>query len=381
MSGFAVRGWCPGALRPMDSGDGWVVRVRVPGGRLAPDQARGIAEAALAHGNGLIDLSARASLQIRGVSPESHVPLIEALRGLALIDPDESVESRRNIVVQPFWSAGEATPALAAALAGALATSDLALPGKFGFALDSGPLPVLRGVSADIRIEAAGPAFLVRADGAETGARVPAGAVAETALALARWFVETGGVTGGRGRMAAHVARGTPLPPIFRAHPAAPAPAFLASPGPCPGGALVALAFGQMRAETLALLSDLDPLRLTPWRMLLVEGASAAPEIPGLIADPDDPLLRVVACPGAPACSQGLGPTRALARRIAPLVPPGWLAHVSGCAKGCACPGPADLVLVATGAGYDLVAPGRAGDPPRLRGLAPDAITPQMLAS
>ncbi|MEO1207882.1 MAG: precorrin-3B synthase, partial [Pseudomonadota bacterium] len=25
---FAVKGWCPGALRPMESGDGLIVRVR-----------------------------------------------------------------------------------------------------------------------------------------------------------------------------------------------------------------------------------------------------------------------------------------------------------------------------------------------------------------
>ena len=28
MSAFEIKGWCPGALRPMLSGDGLVVRVR-----------------------------------------------------------------------------------------------------------------------------------------------------------------------------------------------------------------------------------------------------------------------------------------------------------------------------------------------------------------
>jgi precorrin-3B synthase len=35
-----VKGWCPGALRPMLSGDGLVVRVRAYGGGLTQDQAR-----------------------------------------------------------------------------------------------------------------------------------------------------------------------------------------------------------------------------------------------------------------------------------------------------------------------------------------------------
>jgi precorrin-3B synthase len=28
MSGFEIKGWCPGALRPMASGDGLVLRIR-----------------------------------------------------------------------------------------------------------------------------------------------------------------------------------------------------------------------------------------------------------------------------------------------------------------------------------------------------------------
>ena len=41
MTGFAIKGWCPGALRPMQSGDGLVVRIRPRGGRLSPAQAVG----------------------------------------------------------------------------------------------------------------------------------------------------------------------------------------------------------------------------------------------------------------------------------------------------------------------------------------------------
>lgn len=65
MSAVAIKGWCPGALRPMLSGDGLVVRVRPHGGRLAATQAAGIAELAARHGNGLIDVTSRANLQVR----------------------------------------------------------------------------------------------------------------------------------------------------------------------------------------------------------------------------------------------------------------------------------------------------------------------------
>ena len=70
----------------MQSGDGLVVRIRPRAGRLTPDQARGIARLAALHGNGLIDLSNRANVQLRGVTEASHPALIDGLRALDLID-------------------------------------------------------------------------------------------------------------------------------------------------------------------------------------------------------------------------------------------------------------------------------------------------------
>src|SRR4029077_14251788 len=51
MNAFAIKGWCPSALRPMPSGDGLVVRLRPRGGRLSSAQAAGIAELAARHGH------------------------------------------------------------------------------------------------------------------------------------------------------------------------------------------------------------------------------------------------------------------------------------------------------------------------------------------
>ncbi|MBD3764587.1 MAG: precorrin-3B synthase [Rhodobacterales bacterium] len=367
---FQIQGWCPGALRPMLSGDGLVVRVRPQAGRLTPAQAAGIAQAAQAFGNGLIDLSARGNVQLRGVTNASHPDLIAALSGLGLIDADPAAEQRRNILVTPFAEAQ--TLALAAALQQALAQMPV-LPGKFGFAVDTGPAPVLAGVAADLRLErAADGRVLLRCDGASLGA--PVEDPAADAVALAQWFVAAGGVTDGRGRMAALIARGA-VPPGRLAGTVAPADA---TPAPLPGlrpeGALLGFAFGQMQADTLTALAALGPLRVTPWRMLLVEGLRHLPDMPGLITDPQDPMLRVEACSGAPACLQGLAPVRDLARRLAPQVPIGRLLHVSGCAKGCAHPGPADVTLVATRAGFDLIRNGGAAEAPALRGLRAEAI-------
>ncbi len=109
MNAVAIKGWCPGALRPMLSGDGLVVRLRPYGGRLDAKQAAGIADLAARYGNGLIDLTSRANLQIRGVSECGHPELLDALAQLGLLDPDPETESRRNILVTPFWSAGDDT--------------------------------------------------------------------------------------------------------------------------------------------------------------------------------------------------------------------------------------------------------------------------------
>ncbi|HWL21327.1 MAG TPA: precorrin-3B synthase, partial [Bradyrhizobium sp.] len=57
MTGFSIKGWCPSAYRPMQSGDGLVVRIRPRGGRLSAGQASAIADLAERHGNGLIDLT------------------------------------------------------------------------------------------------------------------------------------------------------------------------------------------------------------------------------------------------------------------------------------------------------------------------------------
>jgi precorrin-3B synthase len=355
-----IQGWCPGALRPMASGDGLVVRVRPHAGRLSPTQAAGIAAAARNHGNGLIDLSARGNLQLRGVRPETHASLIADLSALGLIDRDLAGETRRNITVSPFAQAD----ALALALEEAL-TAAPDLPGKFGFALDVAASRWLDAVPGDIRIErGASGGLILRADGLPTGRSVTLAEAPALAVDLAHWFVAAGGVTGGRGRMAALIARGArPLESLTGTE--TPAPAM---PRPAPGlfakGALVALAFGQMQAATLeALAANGHDLRLTPWRMVLLEGATALPTIAGLITDPQDPALRVIACTGAPGCPQALAPTRPLALQLAPLVPQDGILHVSGCAKGCAHPARAPLTLTATAAGFAVIRNGRASDP------------------
>src|SRR5215813_6412942 len=160
-----VKGWCPGALRPMASGDGLIVRLRPLCGALSLVQAAGLAALAARLGNGHIDLTRRANLQIRGLV-EEHLPELHgALRQLGLIDRDAETEARRNVMVSPLAGLDATEPfdvrPMAAALDRALIADEglQTLPGKFGFLVDGGGSLSIAGERADICLAATGKVF------------------------------------------------------------------------------------------------------------------------------------------------------------------------------------------------------------------------------
>ena len=98
----SVRGWCPGALKPMESGDGLIVRLRAHAGTLSADDLLAIAGIAQRFGNGLIDLTRRANVQIRGVTQDKLAGLWSDLSMLGLLDPSSEAEAVRNVMVNPL---------------------------------------------------------------------------------------------------------------------------------------------------------------------------------------------------------------------------------------------------------------------------------------
>ncbi|MEM0947165.1 MAG: precorrin-3B synthase [Pseudomonadota bacterium] len=379
MSAPKVRGWCPSAYRPMASGDGLVVRVRPVQGKLTRFQARGLGVLARKFGNGLIDLTSRANLQLRGVTQNGHDALLKELDRLGLLDADANSEGRLNFVVDPLCSEakGDLQAQITTALGDGLRAPEFApLPSKFGFVVDLGSARHLARVSGDIRIEMGEGSLIVRADGQTLGLAVPdAGAAVACALELARWFLVSEGVgADGRGRMARHIASGAMVPRDLIGSTKPNLVAAEPVPGVLPGGVLVAAAFGQLTPQALDRLADAAPieLRITPWRMVFLTGLrndQAFATDDALIIDPTDPVLRVHACPGAPSCSQASVRTRSIARALAPHVPDGASLHVSGCAKGCAHPHPTDLTLVGNDGRFDLVKGGLPWDDPIRRQL------------
>lgn len=370
IQGPIIQGWCPGAHRPMMSGDGLVVRVRPVLARLTRHQILGLCAAALRFGRGTIDLTNRANLQLRGVTPEAHEPLLRTLSELDLLDNDPGIESRRNILVTPFYQADDLTARLTGALIERLAELP-GLPAKFGFSVDTGPTRLLADCSADIRLEqAGGDGLILRADGAETGRQVSEEQAIDRLIELAHWFADNATP---KARRMARLLHAQNLPGIWSG--TAPSPQTRAPvPGPTRLGPLIGAPFGQIPAQALSELirhGNAHALRVTPWRLILLEGGETSPA-PGFITNPDDPALSTDACPGAPLCPQAEVETRDFARRLAARVP-GTL-HVSGCAKGCARMGRASVTLVGRQGLFDLVKQGRVGDEPAMRNLTPETL-------
>jgi len=387
-----AKGWCPGAHRAMASGDGLLVRVRPPLARLTLEQALGLCELSQALGSGIIDLTHRANLQLRGIRPSDHDAVVQALCSLGLVDVDPEREALPAVLVAPCWQAGDATQSIATALLARL--SELpALPSKFGFAVDAGPAPVLTGASADVRIERTrSGGLIVRADGAAAGHRIlqSAGsanddvkAAVEAALSMAMWFAATAGsVQPPSRRMRLHQ-RVCAMPRGQAQLDVAADPVALPEPGMSALGPVYGVAFGQIEAAAFAYLlrdSGAVAVRLTPQRSLILEGA-AWRESKAFLSVAGDPMLRVDACPGAPSCASATVATRTVARALALQLQAAGSSgprsvHVSGCAKGCAHAGSADLTLVGRDGAFDLVRNGRAWDTPSHTGLSPDALRP-----
>lgn len=102
----------------MASGDGLVVRVRPPLGRLTVAQARRLARLALVHGTAALELSSRANVQLRGIAPGRHAAVLRALAAVGLLDADAGRERRRNLVIDPLCRPQEAVHALGQAQVG-----------------------------------------------------------------------------------------------------------------------------------------------------------------------------------------------------------------------------------------------------------------------
>lgn len=393
---------CPSVHRPFAAADGGLARVRVPGGALTAEQASVVAGAAGRHGNGVIEITSRANLQLRGVLEDAR--LGPELADAGLLAPTAAAEDHTNVMASP--TAGfdpaelvDVTP-LVGEIVRRVGRAELdGLPAKFGVLVDGGGEVGLRGRGQDAGLLAVGGSggvgFVLclaepippRPPSAGELVLVPPELAADTVLAAMRLCAASSGrmdalverlgrrqvVEDLEARVGARFERAA-------GSEAQPWPA----PGPCPPLGVrperrpdrvyvdVSTPLGRLDADALAGLAAVarehgdGRLRLTPWRTVLVPGvprdALAAlrgrlAEL-GLSCDPEDPVGSVVACAGSRGCTAGLADTQGDGLRLLDLLRAAGgssgTVHLSGCAKGCAGLRAGDVTLVGTGTGYDV---------------------------
>jgi precorrin-3B synthase len=391
MTSSFARGACPRLSEPMQTGDGLLARM-VIAGRVPVDQLVALCASACEHGNGVIEISARGSLQVRGLTSHSAPLFAQAVSALD-IDLCDGVP----VVASPLQGdpAGLIdADALAADLRHAIAERHLVLAPKVSVVVDGGGALNLDALGADIRVRAVetapGPLLHIALAG-DASSATPLGLAAvdeaehiamELLAAIAALgpdvraadLLHAKGIGGIRAALRTRI---DPALALSARQPAEPIGLHRLQDGTHALG--FGLAFGHARAGALIELADIARANGTQWarpapdRTLLLGPLSEAKAISvahaaeqlGFIVDARDPRRRVIACPGAPSCASGLIAARAIAAELAPHLPATLkTVHVSGCAKGCAHPAKAPLTIVGTSQGCGIIRDGTARDVP-----------------
>ena len=372
------RGACPGLSDPMPTGDGLLARL-MPIGMMSLDAMAGLSAAARRHGNGIVEVTSRGSIQIRGLTRDSAPDFADSVAQLGI-----SANDGVPVITDPLsgLAPGELIDAggLAAELRSALAADPVAnqLSAKVSVAIDGGGALHLDALAADIRLRAVATADGSRlhvAVGGDAASAIPLRTiapadVADTVIGLLREIAAHGPETRARD--------------VIRAAPAGAAPLARDPADPIGQHRLrgnkfaVGLGF-PFGHTTIGLLNFLlraardveaTGVRTAPGRALLVigltrpdaEAFTAAARRLDFIVEPGDPRRRVIACAGAPICASGQIEARGLAPEVARkamrLMRRHETIHISGCAKSCAYQGVATLTAVGRGGACDLFVEG-----------------------
>jgi precorrin-3B synthase len=365
----------------MESADGLLVRLRLAGGSIAPSALETVALVAEEFGNGIVELTSRANLQIRGLGRADIGVVAERLVEAGLADADADADQRRDVVVSPLTGfdpqamidLGHATNDIAELLAGA---DDLGgLPPKFGVVLDDGGTAPVRQVPADLCFgamrtengEILMQLELGRAldDADPSVACIPVTELPSVLMAGARLCAIHGERMDqlidrrGRAELLATLTEGTgaragkaPVPrPTLSPIGIIPADGDRVTVGAAP---LLGRSSPGMLRAVAEIAEAASTIRLTPWRGLVLLGVAEANSgrvverltQAGWSADPSDPAHLVSACAGRPGCGSSRADTLGAARDLLDgSTPITSRVHLSGCEKRCGAN--AEVVLVA----------------------------------
>jgi len=388
------RGACPTLGQPMPTGDGLLARLRPLDCVITTAELRAIAEAAAAFGNGILEVTARGSLQIRGLKPETVKPFERAVLAAGIvpasgvmvevppltgIDPGELIDPRP----------------LATELRQAIERHipPLVMAPKLAVTVDGGGRFHLGDVTADVRLTAIeGGGFFLAVGGTNRTARPVAVVDEDQAVLAVMRVLEAIAALGpaARGRDVDLVGLGD------LCESAAGKVSVHRDAGPFLGihdlepdtdddkSRILGVAFPYRQATAVDLTAFIDDLetigiseiRLSPNHGFFItclsrDSASQAENSArrhGFWTSSDEPRANIALCSGIAGCGSAFYDTGAAAETLlehAPDLLDGSLAiHLSGCAKGCAHASIAPLTLVGAPSGYGLVVNGTASSGP-----------------
>jgi precorrin-3B synthase len=408
-AGRAAADRCPGVLRLAEAADGYLARIRLPGGLIDAGQMRVLARLAGEFGDGRVELTSRGNVQLRALAAGAAGPLTEELTRAGLL-PSLSHDRVRNVLASPLagLDGGLDLTGVVRALDAALcARPRLAeLSGRFLFAVDDGRGDVA-GLGADVTalVGAGGTVvngLATQGGGSEEGVVVHGLAargqdsedgVVVVMLAFADAFLDEAAAQGGTAWRIADLADGdervravvaarlglaaaprpTTAPQTTGTAQTTGAPEPTAADLRAPtrpvglvgavGTAVVLLApLGRLTSAQLTWLAGQvagRPARITPWRSIVVpdlpDAARTLDEAArlGFGVDAASPWLRLTACAGRPGCASALADVQADAAAFGARWPD-RIVHVSGCARHCGRPAATQIDVTATSQGYQV---------------------------
>lgn len=364
MSNANRRSACPSLSQPMSTGDGLLVRLVLDTPEMLIDQLEALLQAADRHGNGLVEITSRGNLQIRGLTDQSaeyladevskldfgHEDIPTTMSALVGVDGEEIADPRPLARLIRCTIGGE--------LRGKLAP-------KVSIVMDSGGQLPVDGIAGDIRLTARQDGdcatWLISIGGNATDAKPvicaseqdTPGVVVELLERTARKGTNSrcrdltesdiADLTDPSVEQSRTNSRTVSSPPIGD---------FALADGSIALG--IGLPFGAAHAGNLLKLINharnfgVVTIRLAPGRALMFVGLAqkdadalvGAADKLGFVTRPKDPSLFVSACAGAPLCGSGNIETRALGaktcRDAAALLDGSFTLHLSGCEKRCA---------------------------------------------
>jgi precorrin-3B synthase len=385
--------FCPGVMHAVAAKDGLLLRIRVPGGLISASQLEVAASLSVEFGDGNVEFTSRANLQLRAVREEYLLTIQSALASAGLF-PSPQHDRIRNIVTSPlaglyveeFLDPQPLVRELDRRLqAEALFTE---LHPKFSFGLHGDHQRFSHELD-DLSLEACKNGSLMRL--AIAGVNTDCCVLTETAVdclvEVSRRLIELGKSS----EVPIRAKRIIAIPEAFNlligslssmlapCSAAARLPDFVeVSQGVSPASRsglvniIPSIPLGRVSSQQASAIAEVvkrwdGDLRLAPWRGVVLGAmpVTAQKEIAevlqsvGLSWDGQDGFHGIAACAGRSGCDASLADVRAdaslLAQRLASkLAPARWTVNFSGCDKQCARRHGASAELIASDSGYLL---------------------------